>query len=326
MMGGGAAASPLGITQSSMESAKAQLGGQAGIDAIYAQLGGKEKVMEMIKSGQGLPPGFKMPTAIMNLVPQQQQQQGGSYDYEYYDSETGDILPPLNTQSFSQYPLVPPPSTRLTPPAASSPQAEKATGVLDAVGGQKAIDDVYSSLGGKAGIEAIYESLGGRDAVMRMVQSGQGLPPGFKLPQQIMDLTAKLSSAAKSQEGSAAGGYDYEYYYVDDNGVELPTTTITSVISASSASKPTVPVTPPAPLFAPPNPSFVSGGGSLFEFLDTEEEVVLPSKKADSVSASAPAPAPAAPSFAPSVNTDALPKKTITDRVAAAQNRVIGRR
>jgi hypothetical protein len=326
------------------------LGGQAGVDAIYAQLGGKEKVMEMLKSGQGLPPGFQMPAAITNLGTKVTPATSNmnSYDYEYYDPDTGDVLTAFSPQTLTQYPAVPPPSTilpqqqqRATPSAPSPPQSDKdkAAGILNAVGGQTAINQVFDSLGGPAGIEAIYDSLGGRDAVMKMIQSGQGLPANFKLPPQLTALSSKLAVAAKEQKGATQteGGYDYEYYYVDEAGTEIVSgTASTTPVSpppavdpiSQSVSRVSSPVAPATPLFAPPNPSFVAGGGSLFEFLEQEEEVTLPKKSV--ATSSSPVKPPVADSTPSSSSTqNAKGKKTaapLSNRLAAAQNRVIGGR
>ena len=496
-------AGALGLSENELESAKNALGGQAGIDAIYAQLGGKDAVMKMIQSGQGLPAGFQLPAAIVNLgskIKPNAGQNGGGYDYEYYDPDTGAVLPsaaasPLTQLASPQYPAVAPPSTTLYPqntfssstpmntfpksstitpngittlptitqaqaqaqarqsflpsntfansapvsqriysstpaasnsfsftqqssfttpanptfpsstfsatsspfPAASAaPQSDqsKANSIISAVGGQKTLDDVFSSLGGEAGIDAIYAQLGGKDAVMKMIQSGQGLPANFKLPKQLVDLGSKLQGAAKATKASSGGGYDYEYYYVDDNGKEsgvamssfgTPVASSTSfgtpmtsfgtpmasspfgtpisspafpTLSSSALGTPlgtsfsAAPIgtslgaplgtsfnaappgstsltrsssftaapapTPMAPLFAPPNPSMVSGGGSLFDFLENDDETSAPAK------APTPATTPETSSTTSSSTATAPKTKSLSERLAAAQNRVMG--
>lgn len=152
---------------------------------------------------------------------------------------------------------------------------------------------------------------------MKMIQSGQGLPASFQLPQQLRDLGQKLQGAAKAQKGAGSaagtGGYDYEYYYVDDGGKEIPSTgsslsaprapASSSLYSPSAASAASAaPATPAAPLFPAPNPSFVAGGGSLFDFLENDDE---------------PTPSSSATAAAPT------PGKSLSDRLTAAQNRAI---
>lgn len=234
------------------------------------------------------------------------------------------VTPSLPSSAAVRPPVNVPVASAAVPVAPASTGGPTATSILNAVGGQKTLSDVYNSIGGQAGIEAIYNSLGGRDAVMKMIQSGQGLPANFQLPQQLRDLGKKLESAARTQRNPTGGGsYDYEYYYVDDSGNEITAPGSSSFPPASSISSSSAPASPsyagststslpalsatPAspstPLFAPPNPSFVAGGGSLFDFLENDEE---PSKP----SVSAPTPAPAT--------------KSLSERLAAAQSRIIG--
>jgi hypothetical protein len=368
-----------------------------------------------------------MPQALMSLGSKMTPQGapgGNSYDYEYYDADTGASLPPLSPQTFTQYPAVPPPSTIYQPtqtfsspisfqqqpqqyspsflpatqprstlpsstisfppatlnapkPAGASPVAqgdkEKAAGLLSAIGGQKTLTEAYDAMGGQQGIEAIYNSLGGRDAVMKMIQSGQGLPANFKLPSQLTDLKKKIDDAADKQKPPKTGGDDYDYYYVDENDVEIPGSSSSIPSHPSVAPVPVAqvglrvssPVAPAAPLFAPPNPSVVAGGGSLFDFLDNDDEVTLPKKTVSSPTTSttrlpaateykpltdpsalytprsippvSPVITPASSIPSPSVaakgkkavtttTTPAAPALSLADRLAAAQSRSIGGR
>jgi hypothetical protein len=71
----------------------------------------------------------------------------------------------------------------------------------------------------------------------------------------------------------------------------------------------------------------VAGGGSLFEFLENEDDqVTLPSKKPATSPSTAPPEATPSAEASAAAPKEAKGKRTTADRLAAAQSRVIGRR
>jgi hypothetical protein len=225
--------------------------------------------------------------------------------------------------------------------AGSSESAEKAKAesILNAAGGQTALQSVYDAIGGEKGVEDLYKQLGGQQAVMNMVAEGKGLPAGFQLPPALLAFKAQLQNAASAQSGTNAD-YDYEEYYVDANGrpitpVSGPTPVVRPPAPAPVDSKSTVASKPqpaaPAPskpaALPPPNPSLESSSGSLFDFLDQADPTVSSSPAAAPSQSS---PSSSTPDSSSSQTSDPAPKKkkekSLQTKLQAAQQNSFGRR